>query len=125
MSAQTEHALKESLAVLGFAEVADVYANPPAHRLIEEAVRRGEGRLAPGGALVVETGQHTGRSPKDKYVVQDDLTREIVRWGAINHPMTPVQFEHLRLRILTYLQERELFVVDAAAGADSDYRIPV
>ena len=125
MLAPTDQELSESLEAYGFTKPAAIHANLPAHRLIEEAVRRGEGRLAPGGALVVETGQHTGRSPKDKYVVQDDLTSEIVRWGAINHPMTPVQFEHLRLRILTYLQERELFVIDAAAGADRDYRIPV
>jgi phosphoenolpyruvate carboxykinase (ATP) len=125
MSVQTDHALRESLVKLGFAEVADVYANLPAHRLIEEAVRRGEGRLAPGGALVVETGAHTGRSPKDKYVVQDEGTADIVRWGQINHPMTPVQFEHLRLRILSYLRGRELFVIDSAAGADADYRVPV
>ena len=74
MPAHIEREPAHSLAGLGITDPAAVHANLPPHRLIEEAVRRGEGRLAPGGALVVETGAHTGRSPKDKYVVQDETT---------------------------------------------------
>jgi phosphoenolpyruvate carboxykinase (ATP) len=114
-----------SLESLGISNVASVLANLPAHRLIEESILRGEGRMAPGGALVVSTGIHTGRSPKDKYVVRDDASDALVRWGSVNHAMTPEQFERLRQRMLSYLQGRELFVVDAAAGADERYRVPV
>lgn len=81
--------------------------------------------MAPGGALVVSTGVHTGRSPRDKFVVRDAESDPLVRWGSVNHPMTPEQFEKLRLRMLAYLQSRELFVVDASAGADEHYRVPV
>lgn len=114
-----------SLESLGISNVSSIFANLPAHRLIEEAVLRGEGRMAPGGALVVSTGIHTGRSPKDKFVVRDSASDGLVRWGSVNHPMTPDQFERLRLRMLSYLQGRDLFVIDAAAGADERYRVPV
>jgi phosphoenolpyruvate carboxykinase (ATP) len=114
-----------SLERLGISNSGTIYANLPAHRLVEEALQRDEGRMAPGGVLVVSTGIHTGRSPKDKFVVRDEASDQLVRWGSVNHPMTPDQFERLRLRMLAYLQGRELFVVDASAGADDRYRVPV
>ncbi|MCC6790201.1 MAG: phosphoenolpyruvate carboxykinase (ATP) [Thermomicrobiales bacterium] len=114
-----------SMERLGITNTGAIYANLPAHRLVEESLQRGEGRMAPGGALVVSTGVHTGRSPRDKFVVRDEHSESLVRWGSVNHPMTPEQFERLHLRMLAYLQGRTLFVIDAAAGADDRYRVPV
>jgi phosphoenolpyruvate carboxykinase (ATP) len=93
--------------------------------LYEHAVRRGEGELGFGGAFVVNTGQHTGRSPRDKYIVDEAGTHDTVDWGSVNQPITPAQFNSLHNRMLAYLQGRELFVQDLYAGADPEYRLPV
>lgn len=93
--------------------------------LTEFAIRCGEGVLAAEGPLVVETGEHTGRSPKDKFIVEDQRTRDTVWWGEVNAPMTPEAFERLHAKVLAYLQDREVFVQDLFAGADPEYRLPV
>ena len=101
------------------------YWNLCAAELVEHAVRRGEGRLAADGPLVVETGEHTGRSPKDKFIVEDAETRDSVWWGEVNAPITRDGFDRLRAKVFAYLQDREVYVQDLHAGADPDYRLPV
>jgi len=93
--------------------------------LYEHAVRRREGELGAGGAFVVRTGVHTGRSPKDKYIVEEPGTKDTVWWGPINQPIDPERFRSLHHRMLAYMQGRELFVQDLYAGADPAYRLPV
>ncbi|MFN4088661.1 MAG: phosphoenolpyruvate carboxykinase [Alphaproteobacteria bacterium] len=93
--------------------------------LYQAALERREGELAEGGALVCTTGQHTGRSPNDKFVVEDENTAKTVWWGTVNKPMKPETFGRLRQRILSYLQGRELFVQDLFAGADPAHRLSV
>ena len=93
--------------------------------LYEHAVRRREGEIGLGGAFVVNTGKHTGRSPRDKYIVDEPGTHDTVDWGSVNQPITPAQFDSLHQRVLAYLQGRELFVQDLYAGADPEYRLPV
>src|SRR4029079_6850046 len=78
-----------------------------------------------GGAFVVNTGRHTGRSPRDKYIVNDAGTKDAVAWGDINQPLDAARFDSLQQRMLAYLQGRELFVQDLYAGADPEYRLPV
>ena len=86
--------------------------------LYEEAIRRGEARLTADGALVAETGQHTGRSPKDKFVVRDATTEHHVWWDN-NKPMTPAQFDALLGRLPRPCRRtRDLFVQDLFGGAD-------
>jgi phosphoenolpyruvate carboxykinase (ATP) len=97
--------------------------SPPV--LFEHAVRRGEGEIGVGGSFVVNTGKYTGRSPKDKYIVDEPQTKHTVDWGNINQPIDPEQFDSLHQRMLAYLQGRELFVQDLYAGADPAYRLPV
>jgi phosphoenolpyruvate carboxykinase (ATP) len=92
---------------------------------IELALARGEGVLAANGAFVALTGTHTGRSPKDRYLVAEPLSQADIGWGPINRPMEPAVFEHLLHRMLAYLQGRELFVCDASACADPDHALPV
>jgi len=93
--------------------------------LYEHAVRRREGEIGYGGSFVVNTGFHTGRSPRDKYIVDEPGTKNTVDWGSVNQPITPAQFASLHHRMLAYLQGRELFVQDLYAGADPEYRLPV
>ena len=102
-----------------------VHWNLPVESLYEAAVRRREAHLATGGALLATTGEHTGRSPRDKFIVRDELTDSTVDWGAVNQEMAPDVFERLHRRMMAYLQGRELFVRDCYAGADPDFRLKV
>ncbi|MCX6621019.1 MAG: phosphoenolpyruvate carboxykinase (ATP), partial [Acidobacteria bacterium] len=102
-----------------------IFWNLGTAQLIESAIQRREGLLASGGALVVRTGDQTGRSPKDKFVVRDENTEETVAWGPVNQPFTPENFEKLYGKLLAYLQARDLYVQDCFAGADPRYRLPI
>ena len=93
--------------------------------LYEEAVRRGEGIMAEAGPLACRTGQHTGRSPNDKFIVREPSTNETVEWGTVNRPMTPQHFDALEQDFLAALRGRDLFVQDCYAGADARYRLPI
>jgi phosphoenolpyruvate carboxykinase (ATP) len=93
--------------------------------LYEEAIRRREGLMARGGSFVVETGVHTGRSPKDKYFVQEPSSQPYIDWGKTNRPISVEQFEEIHKRLLDYLNGKELFVQDLFLGADPRYRLPV
>ncbi len=102
-----------------------VYWNLTTPLIYEQAVRRREGHLAHLGPMVVRTGQHTGRSPRDKFIVQEPVHRDKVHWGAVNQPMSAAHFDQLYKRLMAYLQGRDLFVQDCFAGADETYRLPV
>jgi phosphoenolpyruvate carboxykinase (ATP) len=102
-----------------------VYWNLSTPLLYEEAIRRREGRMAHLGPLLVRTGQHTGRSPNDKFIVKEPSSSDKVWWGKVNRPMAPANFETLHRRMLAYLQGRDLFVQDCFAGADPEYRLPI
>jgi phosphoenolpyruvate carboxykinase (ATP) len=92
--------------------------------LIEAAIRRGEGTLGLGGALLVSTGKFTGRSPKDKYIVRSDTTENTVWWDN-NGAMSPAHFDVLYNDMLDYLKGREAFVEDLVGGADPALAINV
>lgn len=109
----------------GIENVNVVYWNLSTPLLYEEALRRHEGRLAHLGPLVVRTGQYTGRSPRDKFIVREPSNESQVWWGDVNHPLEPEQFHSLRGRLLAYLQDRDVFVQDCFVGADPQYRVPI
>ncbi len=109
----------------GIRHVNTVYWNLSTPQLVEEAIRRREGCLAHLGPLVVRTGQHTGRSPNDKFIVQEASSADKVWWGKVNRPMTQDQYEGLQRRLLAYLQGRDIFVQDCFAGANPAYRLPI
>jgi phosphoenolpyruvate carboxykinase (ATP) len=109
----------------GIHNVGNVYWNLPTPLLYEEVIRRREARLSHLGPIVVRTGQHTGRSPNDKYVVRNAESEHKVWWGKVNHPMSEETFEHLHQQMLSYFQGRDVFVQDCFAGADPDYRLPI
>jgi len=101
------------------------YWNRGAPQLIEHAVQRREGTLAANGALVVHTGQFTGRSPKDKFIVRDQTTEQHVQWGPVNQPMSEAHFDHLYTRATAFWQGQDAFVQDLLVGADPPYALPV
>ncbi len=103
----------------------NVYWNSSVAHLVELAVSRGEGRLTDRGALAVLTGERTGRSPNDKYIVRDERTESTVEWGKVNQAMTPEVFETLLSHTIAHMNERDLHVVDAFVGADPDYAVPL
>lgn len=110
------HGIKGSMAV---------HWNLGTAALIEHVLRRREGLLAAGGALVVRTGAHTGRSPKDKFVVREPAIEDRIWWGQVNVPVEVERFDALYKRVLAYLQDKELFVQDCYAGAHPKYRVPI
>ena len=109
----------------GMRHLGTVHWNQPMPILYEQAVRRGEGEVVAGGSFSVNTGAFTGRTPRDKYIVEEPGTKDTVWWGKINQPVSPERFDSLHQRMLAYLQGRELFVQDLYAGADPTYRLPV
>ena len=109
----------------GIVNVHNAYWNLPTPLLYEEAIRRNEARLSHLGPLVVRTGQHTGRSPNDKFIVQEVSSEDLIWWGKVNHPMSEIAFDRLRQRLLAYVQGKDLFVQDCYVGADPSYRLPL
>jgi len=101
------------------------FQNLGAEALIEHAIRNEEGVLAGNGALVVRTGQFTGRSPGDKFIVRDSTTESHVDWGAVNQALSEEHFAHIYERMLAYLGGRELYVQDLFGGADPNYALKV
>ena len=123
MSVQVERA--HGLEALGIVRSGRVHWNLSPAALYEEALRRGEAALAAEGPLVARTGQHTGRSPNDKFVVRDPSTEQTVHWGAVNRPIESAHFDALHRDMMTYFQDKELYVLDAWAGTDPKYRLPI
>jgi phosphoenolpyruvate carboxykinase (ATP) len=93
--------------------------------LYEASIRRGEGMVAADGPLVARTGQHTGRAPNDKFIVRDPSSQQHVAWGSVNRPVDEASFDALLRDMTAYLDDKELFVLDAWAGAEPKYRLPI
>ena len=101
------------------------YWNLPTEALVEEAVFRNEGTIVMSGSLVAHTGQHTGRSANDKFVVRHTDSENNIWWGVYNRPFAEDKFEALYVRLLGFIQNKDVFVQDVYAGADENYRLPV
>jgi phosphoenolpyruvate carboxykinase (ATP) len=110
----------------GLRNLGNVYWNLSPALLVEHVVIRGEGQLSPDGAVMVNTGQHTGRSPNDKYVVRTGTSLdEKIWWGKVNQPLSPDKFNQLYYKCIAYLQGRDIYVQDMQAGAHSGYNLPI
>ncbi len=108
----------------GIKNLKKAYWNLSPEALVEEAIKRNEGKLAKGGALMVDTGIYTGRSPSDRFVVEDEISKDTIDWGKINQPISPENFDRLYQKVLAYIQGRgEVFVRDVHAGADKSYQL--
>ena len=109
----------------GLGNLAASHWNAGVAALYEHGLRRGEGRLALGGGFVTETGEYTGRSPKDKFIVDEPGSTGDIWWGPVNNRIDEAHFDVVRKRMLAFFQGREVFVQDVYAGADPAYRLPV
>ncbi|WP_175640387.1 phosphoenolpyruvate carboxykinase (ATP) [Metabacillus schmidteae] len=95
-------------------------------QLVEKVIKRGEGKLTSTGAVSVSTGKYTGRSPKDKFIVEEASTVHKIDWGNVNQPISKQHFDNLYTKVLEYLKEKEeIFVFKGFAGADHNSRLPI
>lgn len=115
---------KSDLSDLGI-KVKEAYWNLSQAELIEESITVGEGHLADTGALVVNTGKFTGRAPKDKFMVEDEKTKDTVWWGNVNQPISSEHFDRIFNKMIGYLEERKVYIRDMYAGADKTHRLRV
>ena len=102
-----------------------VHRNLSTAHLCELALARQEGQLSADGALVCLTGPHTGRSPRDKFIVREPSSDAHLWWGSVNRPLEESHFAALEHDVTDYLRGRDLFVQDLAGGADPGFRLPV
>src|SRR5688500_7081460 len=123
MSTQVERA--HGLEALGIVRSGRVRWNLSPAALYEEALRRGEAQLAEEGPLVARTGQHTGRSPNDKFLVKEASSEKHIHWGNVNRPVDEEKFNALHRDMMAYIADKEIYVLDAWAGADPAYRLPI
>ena len=116
-----EHSLKHH----GIRNVTAVHWHLPTGALYEKVVSRGEGLVAHLGPMVVRTGAYTGRSPMDKFIVDEPSSTKKLNWGEENHPFAVEKFDLLHARLLAYLQGRDIFVQDCHAGADPRHQMSI
>ena len=122
----TKRVAKFGLAAQGIDTPAQLHWNLTTAPLVEQAVCRGEGLIAKDGPLVVETGEHTGRSAQDKFTVRDEVTNSVIWWGETNKPMEPDAFDRLHEDFLAALGKMEtLFVADLYGGSQPEHRVRV
>lgn len=114
-----------SVAYMGLGNVSAAYWNLAPSELVEETILRGEGMLTDTGALAIDTGEFTGRSPKDKFIVLDEKTRDSVWWGDVNIKFDGAKFDALYNRVTAYLAGKEIYVRDSYACADPAHRLNI
>lgn len=124
-SGESDPTNKYGLESLRLKNLGHVYRNLPVGKLIEHALARGEGVLADNGALCVKTGKYTGRSPDDKFIVDEPSCHDEVDWGKTNVPITEENFKRLYRRVISYAQGRDLYIFDGYVGCDPQYRFGV
>jgi phosphoenolpyruvate carboxykinase (ATP) len=116
---------RHGIASLGLREPASLHWNLPAPVLVETALRRAEGRLVMSGALATSTAPHTGRSPKDRFVLDEPGVHRTIAWGKVNQPLDAAVLRRAWDKAKAYVKGRDLFVQDLVAGADPAFRLPV
>lgn len=114
-----------SLELAGINKTKDIFWNLLPEELVEQSIQRKQGILASNGALVINTGKFTGRSPQDRFIVKDEETADHVDWGKVNKPFDPKNFDKIHEALVSYLADKDVFVNDGYAGADKDYRYKI
>lgn len=102
-----------------------VYKNSSVPQLVELALQRKEGVLSNTGALVVETGKYTGRSPEDRFIVKQDSINDKINWDKVNIPIEESVYDNLYNQVMEYLKNKDLFVFDGYVGAAEEHRLPI
>jgi phosphoenolpyruvate carboxykinase (ATP) len=117
--------MRNKLSVIGLSDLGKIYENLTEPQLYEEIIRKGEGVVSEHGAMIVETGAYTGRSPEDKFVVREPTTEADVWWGPVNRPFEADRFDALYDRVTDYLKGKEVYVQDLFGGVDPEFRLSV
>lgn len=117
--------MKNYVESMGIIAPKAVYHNLSPAQLVEHALRRGEGKLTETGALLVETGKYTGRSPNDRFVVDTEAVHNDIDWGKVNVPISREKADAIYNRMVSYLQGRDIFIFDGFAGADPEFSLSV
>ena len=126
MSIQTMNLPSEKLRQLGISDSANIHYQLSPEELVEQTINLEEGELNDTGALVIQTGEFTGRSPQDKFIVKDSLTENTVNWNNFNIPIDEKYFLQLREKLLTFLNNKEeIWVRDCYACANPEYRLNI
>ena len=115
----------ENLNYLNIGTSEKIYRNLPISDLVSFALLREEGTLSETGALVVNTGKYTGRSPKDRFIVSQQSINEVINWGEVNLPIEEKIFDNLYSQVCKYLSDKDLFVFDGYVGAMEEYRLSI
>ena len=110
---------------LGFTSLGKIKRNLSVQELIEDEIKDGTGVMGPNGAMMVDTGKFTGRSPKDKFFVDEPSTTENLWWGPVNQKITAEVFETLQSRVAEFLSNKDLYMFDGFCGADNKYQMPI
>lgn len=115
----------DELGNVGIKTDREVYRNMSVPNLVKKALDNGDAVLSDRGALVVETGRYTGRSPKDRFIVKQDSIEKYINWGDVNQPIEKEVYDKLHDKMIDYLKDKELFVFDGFAGSVEKYRLPI
>ena len=110
---------------IGLKNTGNQFWNLTPAELVEDTILQGQGLLSDTGALAIDTGEFTGRSPQDRFIVKDDITRDSVWWGGINKGISEAHFDTLYERMQAYLSGRDLYVRDSYACTDDDFRMNI
>jgi len=108
---------------IGINKVREIYWGLAPAELVEHAIINGEALLADTGALTADTGEFTGRSPKDRFIVKDAGNENTIWWGDINQPFSPEAFDVIHREMTSFLEDKKIYVRDAYAGADPEFRL--
>lgn len=120
------NSVRVELEISEFLKGNNIHVQLSVPQLVEKVLTRQEGQLTSTGAVVATTGKYTGRSPKDKYIVEEDSVKEKIDWGSINQPISKKVFTNLYHKVLDYLKEKdEIYVFKGFAGADPKHRLPI
>lgn len=117
--------IKAFIENMGILDPKAVYRNLSPAELTEKALSRGEGKLNKTGALIINTGKYTGRSPNDRFVVDSPCVHDLIDWGKVNVPISREDADNIYNKMCAYMQNREIFVVDGYVGADPSYALPI
>ena len=122
---QMPETVNDILATIGINTIQPIYYQQTPDELTEATVNLGQGKLNDTGALLINTGEFTGRSPKDKFCVKDNITAEAVHWNDYNIAITPEVFDKMHAKLIGHLSKKELWVRDAYVCADPKYRLNI
>lgn len=117
--------IEKELNDLGLINFKNVYRNLSPCKLVEHSILRGEGNLTSSGALNINTGKYTGRSPKDRFIVDNKEIHNDINWGSTNIAISEENFERLYARLLAYFQNKDIYLFDGFVGADKRYSMSV